>query len=154
MKSLMYFPQEKISQILRPTFTRQDPTCPIAIVGMACRYPGANSIKEFWNLLEQGLEGICKVPEGRWTKENSIILIENVRNTEAGFLSCPIDVFDAKFFNTNSADMALLDPQQRLSLRVVWEALEDAGIDPNSLKNSLTGVFGGWYVQKLKYKKL
>ncbi|XP_035707663.1 mycocerosic acid synthase-like polyketide synthase [Folsomia candida] len=136
---------EKISQILRPTFTRQDPTCPIAIVGMACRYPGANSIKEFWNLLEQGLEGICKVPEGRWTKENSIILIENVRNTEAGFLSCPIDVFDAKFFNTNSADMALLDPQQRLSLRVVWEALEDAGIDPNSLKNSLTGVFGGWW---------
>lgn len=111
---------------------------------MACRYPGANNIKEFWKLLEQGLDGIRKAPEGRWTEENSIIRAENVRNTEAGFLSCPIDTFDAKFFNTNSAELEFLDPQQRISLQVVWEALEDAGIDPNSLKNSLSGVFGGW----------
>lgn len=130
-----------------PAIPIRDPSCPIAIVGMACRYPGANSIKEFWDLLQQGLDGIQKVPAGRWTKESSIILVENVRNTEAGFLSCPIDTFDAKFFNTNSADLAVLDPQQRLSLRVVWEALEDAGIDPNSLKNSLTGVYGGWSVK-------
>lgn len=80
------------------TSTRRDPICPIAIVGMACRYPGANSIKEFWDLLEQGLDGIRKAPEGRWTQKNSIIRVENVRNTQAGFLSCPIDTFDAKFF--------------------------------------------------------
>ena len=67
----------------------------------------------------------------------------NWRSTEAGFLSCSIENFDAKFFNTNAADLQFLDPQQRLSLRVVWEALEHAGIDPLSLKNSLTGVFGG-----------
>ncbi|XP_035705542.1 phenolphthiocerol synthesis polyketide synthase type I Pks15/1 isoform X2 [Folsomia candida] len=117
----------------------------IAIVGMACRYPCANTIAEFWNLLEQGLEGIRKVPEGRWTKDKAFIRMDNMKNTEAGFLSCPIDTFDAKFFNTNAADMHYLDPQQRLSLRVVWEALENSGIDPNTLRNTMTGVFGGWW---------
>ncbi|XP_035716828.1 narbonolide/10-deoxymethynolide synthase PikA1, modules 1 and 2 [Folsomia candida] len=124
----------------------------IAIVGMACRYPGVNSIAEFWELLVNGLDGISKVPERRWTKENALGRMGNWRNTEAGFLSCSIENFDSKFFNTNAADMQFLDPQQRLSLRVVWEALEHAGIDPLSLKNSLTGVFEGWW--RGDYKEL
>ncbi|XP_021946582.1 phenolphthiocerol synthesis polyketide synthase type I Pks15/1-like [Folsomia candida] len=117
----------------------------IAIVGMACRYPCANTIAEFWSLLANGLEGIRKVPEGRWTKDKAFIRMDNMGATEAGFLSCPIHTFDAKFFNTNAADMHYLDPQQRLSLRIVWEALEHAGLDPNTLRNTLTGVFGGWW---------
>ncbi|XP_021946548.1 phenolphthiocerol synthesis polyketide synthase type I Pks15/1-like [Folsomia candida] len=117
----------------------------IAIVGMACRYPCANTIAEFWSLLANGLEGIRKVPEGRWTKDKAFIRMDNMGATEAGFLSCPIHTFDAKFFNTNAADIHYLDPQQRLSLRVVWEALEHAGLDPNTLRNTLTGVFGGWW---------
>ncbi|XP_035709867.1 6-deoxyerythronolide-B synthase EryA2, modules 3 and 4-like [Folsomia candida] len=124
----------------------------IAIVGMACRYPGANSIAEFWELLVNGLDGISKVPERRWTKENALCRMGNWRSTEAGFLFCSIENFDSKFFNTNAADMQFLDPQQRLSLRVVWEALEHARIDPLSLKNSLTGVFGGWW--RGDYKEL
>lgn len=110
---------------------------------MACRYPCANTIAEFWSLLANGLEGIRKVPEGRWTKDKAFIRMDNMGATEAGFLSCPIHTFDAKFFNTNAADMHYLDPQQRLSLRIVWEALEHAGLDPNTLRNTLTGVFGG-----------
>ncbi|XP_035710254.1 phenolphthiocerol synthesis polyketide synthase type I Pks15/1 isoform X2 [Folsomia candida] len=117
----------------------------IAIVGMACKYPGANTISEFWELLENGTDCIVRVPEWRWTKENSYIVMDDVRKTEAGFLSCPIEVFDAKFFNTNQADLAYLDPQQRIALKVVWEALEHARIDPATLKNSLTGVFGGFW---------
>ncbi|XP_021959215.1 narbonolide/10-deoxymethynolide synthase PikA1, modules 1 and 2-like [Folsomia candida] len=117
----------------------------IAIVGMACKYPGANTISEFWDLLENGTDCIVRVPEWRWTKENSYIVMDDVRKTEAGFLSCPIDLFDAKFFNTNQADLAYLDPQQRIALKVVWEALEHARIDPATLRNSLTGVFGGFW---------
>lgn len=112
---------------------------------MASRYPGANTIDEFWTLLEQGIEGIRRCPDDRWTKNRAFIHMEGTRRSEAGFLSCPVDTFDAKFFNTNSADLAYMDPQQRLSLRVVWEGLEHAGIDPLSLKGSLTGVFGGWW---------
>lgn len=134
-----------VKELATPTDIPWELNNSIAIVGMACRYPGANSLEEFWKLLEAGLEGIRKVPEGRWTKENAFMRMDNMKNTEAGFLSCPIDTFDAKFFNTNAADMHYLDPQQRLSLRVVWEALEHAAIDPNALRNTLTGVFGGWW---------
>lgn len=90
----------------------------IAIIGMSSRFPGANSIDEFWKLLEAGDEGICRVPDGRWTKDNAIIRLTDVRKTQAGFLSCPIDQFDAKFFNINSADMAFMDPQQRMTLQI------------------------------------
>jgi acyl transferase domain-containing protein len=96
----------------------------IAIVGMSCRFPGANSIDEFWKLLEAGHEGICRVPNDRWTKDNSLVRLDDVRDirkTEAGFLTCPIDKFDAKFFNTNAADLACMDPQQRLGLQIVWD---------------------------------
>lgn len=88
----------------------------IAIVGMGCRFPGANTLSEFWNLLEQGLEGICKVPQDRWTHKNSLIRLTDVKETEAGFLACPIDEFDARFFKTNVAELATMDPQQRLAL--------------------------------------
>ncbi|XP_035701802.1 uncharacterized protein LOC110862880 isoform X2 [Folsomia candida] len=122
----------------------------IAIVGMACRYPGANNIDEFWSLLENGIDGIVRVPEWRWTKDSAFIMMDGVRQTEAGFLSCPLDMFDAKFFNTNQADLRYLDPQQRIALKVVWEALEDACIDPSTLKNTITGVFGGWWRNDFK----
>lgn len=117
---------------------------------MACRYPGANNIDEFWSLLENGGDGIVRVPEWRWTKDNSFMMMGDVRKTEAGFLSCPVDMFDAKFFNTNQADMDYLDPQQSLALKVVWEALENARIDPSTVKNTLTGVFGGWWRNDFK----
>jgi acyl transferase domain-containing protein len=113
---------------------------------MGCRYPGANTLDEFWTLLASGLEGITKCPEWRWTKEHAAeIRRDDIRSTQAGFLSCPVDTFDAKFFNISPADLSFLDPQQRLALRVVWEALEHAGIDPHSIRNTLTGVFGGWW---------
>ncbi|XP_035712782.1 phenolphthiocerol synthesis polyketide synthase type I Pks15/1 [Folsomia candida] len=117
----------------------------IAIVGMAGRYPGANNMDEFWSLLENGRDGMSRVPEWRWTNENAVIMMDDVRKTEAGFLSCPVDKFDAKFFTTNQSDLGYLDPQQRLALKVVWEALENACIDPAKLRNTLTGVFGGWW---------
>ncbi|XP_035712979.1 phthiocerol/phenolphthiocerol synthesis polyketide synthase type I PpsA-like [Folsomia candida] len=76
--------------------------------------------------------------------------MDNIRNTEAGFLSCRLDMFDAKFFTTNHSDLGYLDPQQRLALKVVWEALENASIDPTTLRNTLTGVFGGWWRNDFK----
>jgi acyl transferase domain-containing protein len=66
---------------------------------------------------------------------------------EAGFLKCPADEFDAKFFGISPREAPLLDPQQRLLLEVTWESLEEAGINPLSLRDSDTGVFIGQWQQ-------
>jgi acyl transferase domain-containing protein len=64
---------------------------------------------------------------------------------QAGFLKCPVDQFDGKFFGISPADLINTDPQQRLLMEVVWESLEHAGINPQTLKNTQTGVFvGSW----------
>jgi acyl transferase domain-containing protein len=70
-------------------------------------------------------------------------LPDDSKKSQAGFLSCPVDDFDGKFFGVSSMELLFMDPQQRLTLQVPWEALEDAGIDPTALKDSYTGVYGG-----------
>lgn len=115
----------------------------IAIVGMACRFPGANSLSEFWDLLIQGKDAIGPAPEGRWTPSKCPNLPEDAINSRAGFLNFPLEDFDSKFFGVSPMELEFMDPQQRLTLQLAWEALEDAGIDPLSLRNSYTGVFGG-----------
>src|SRR5665811_1516447 len=92
-----------------------------------------------------GRDGIIRVPEGRWNKDQCFIRGDNTKDTQAGFLKCPIDMIDGKFFGLNAADLAYMDPQQRLCLQVVWEGIENAGISSANLKESQTGVFGGWW---------
>jgi len=123
---------------------------PIAIVGMSCRYPGANSVQEFWDLLFQGEEGIREPPAFRWTKEHSIRVSQNDRKTNAGFLSTTIDEFDAKFFGVSPKEAAFMDPQTRILHEVLWESLEDAGIDPLSLYGTHTGIFTGSWMNDYK----
>jgi acyl transferase domain-containing protein/glutamate-1-semialdehyde aminotransferase len=105
------------------------PSPEVAVVGMACRFPGAPDAGEFWALLEQGRDGLA-VDAGRDSRRPQGLLPG-------------IDMFDAGLFGISDAEAAHIDPQQRLVLETAWQALEDAAIGPGSLAGSRTGVFVG-----------
>jgi len=120
----------------------------IAIIGIGCRFPGgANSITSFGELLMQGFDSTCEVPKNRWEIDHYYDANPNAKgkiiSRKGSFLNVPIDEFDATFFGMSPREVEYLDPQQRLLLEVTWEAIENAGINPNNLKNSHTGVFIG-----------
>ncbi|MFJ9818067.1 SDR family NAD(P)-dependent oxidoreductase [Streptomyces sp. NPDC101151] len=117
---------------------------PIALVGMAGRFPGADSVDELWDLLSEGRDGVGTVPPGRWDEElvHSTGPAGRITTDQGGFLH-DLDRFDAAFFDIPAREAENLDPQQRLLLESAWHALEDAGIDPKSLRGSRTGVFVG-----------
>ena len=119
---------------------------PIAIVGMACRFPGANDLDTFWNLLTEGKNAVTEYVPGAEAGRFGEIF----RHTEVPDDACrfgafvdDIDQFDAGFFRISPVEADYLDPQQRMMLEMSWVALEDAGIDPNGLKGSMTGVYSG-----------
>ncbi len=116
---------------------------PLAIVGMACRLPGAPDLASFWDLLCRGGNAIREYPGERWdaaalAPEGDALVVPQ----RAGLLDS-VDGFDAEFFGITGREAQLMDPQQRLFLEVVWEALESAGIPPLGLKGTRTGVFVG-----------
>jgi acyl transferase domain-containing protein len=110
----------------------------VAVIGMSCRFPGANSPAEFWDLLSKGNDAIRPVSPDR-----PYLRLPGGKVIKAGFLSCPLDEFDAKFFGICPREALFLDPQQRILLEVTWESLEAAGINPHSLRDSNTVVFIG-----------
>ncbi len=124
---------------------------PIAIIGIGCRFPIANHVKNFWNLLAQGQDCITEIPKDRWDVDLFYNPNPNIPNKmdvrNGGFLNSPIDQFDANFFNISHREAEWMDPQQRLLLEVTWEALENAAINPLSLKGSKVGVFIGQCAQ-------
>jgi myxalamid-type polyketide synthase MxaB len=120
---------------------------PIAIVGMACRFPGdVSNPEDFWKLLNEKRNAITEVP--RWRVDLDRIFAPfpaqsgRTYSKWAGLLDRP-DGFDAEFFGIAPREAGAMDPQQRLLLEASWEALEDAGIDPKSLAGTNAGVFLG-----------
>ena len=124
-------------------------TEPIAVVGMGCRLPGGvNNADEFWELLQDGASGIVRVPADRWDADafysDDHTVPGTICNREGGFLtSWQPDEFDAEFFGIAPREAAAMDPQQRLLLEVAWEALENAGINPRTIRGTQTAVFVG-----------
>lgn len=116
---------------------------PIAIIGLSCRFPGgADNPEAYWQLLQEGRDAIREVPEWRWDTHAFTQAGKEAPHWYGGFLE-GIDRFDPEFFGIAPREANTMDPQQRLVLEVTWEALERAGIIPESLFNSQTGVFLG-----------
>ncbi|MDR3537910.1 MAG: beta-ketoacyl synthase N-terminal-like domain-containing protein [Acetobacteraceae bacterium] len=119
---------------------------PIAIVGLACRLPGADGPAAFWRLLCDGVDAIATVPPARWPIDALYDPDPQAPGRMAtrwgGFID-GVDQFDAAFFGMSPREAAQADPQQRLALELAWEALEDAGIRARTLSGSRTGVFMG-----------
>ncbi|MFE6038316.1 type I polyketide synthase [Streptomyces sp. NPDC056452] len=113
---------------------------PVAVIGMSCRLPGAADPVSFWDLLRSGTDAVTEVPAGRWPDRSGSG--QGDHPARGGFLP-DIDRFDADFFGISPLEAAATDPQQRLTLELAWEAVEQARIDPSTLEATPTGVFVG-----------
>ena len=119
---------------------------PIAIVGMSCRFAGAANVDDYWRVISEGIDATGEIPASRWNVDaffdptGEQIGKMSVRN--AGMVA-DVDKFDAAFFGISPREASRMDPQQRLLLEVAWEALEVAGLAPDRVSGSTTGVFIG-----------
>ena len=116
----------------------------VAIVGMACRFPGAPDLWSFWDLIEKGESAVSRIPAGRWRREDLEFAEEKTAAAASwGAFVEDIDRFDAGFFRIPPVEARLIDPQQRMMLETSWQALEDAGLDPGSMKGRRAALYGG-----------
>jgi len=124
-------------------------TEPIAIIGAGCRFPGGVDTPEaFWQLLHAGVDAVATVPASRWDSEHYYDPDPDAAGkmyVKTGAFLADIERFEPAFFGIAPSEAASLDPQQRLLLETSWEALEHAGIAPDRLQGSRTGVFIGLF---------
>src|SRR5690349_6346356 len=118
----------------------------IAIVGASCRFPGAENLEEFWQLLATGGDAVSELDDRRWSTR----FYYHPDRSEPGKsytwsagLIAGVDLFEPAFFGISPREAAQMDPQQRLLLELAWHAFEDAGIPPSKMSGNPTGVYIG-----------
>jgi acyl transferase domain-containing protein/acyl carrier protein len=119
---------------------------PIAIIGIGCRFPGANGPAEFWTLLRDGVDAIGEVPPDRFDQHafyDPDPTVPGKMNTRWGGFLGQVDQFDPNFFGISPREAVRMDPQQRFLLELTWEALQDAGQVPERLAGTPVSVFVG-----------
>ncbi|HEY6877037.1 MAG TPA: beta-ketoacyl synthase N-terminal-like domain-containing protein, partial [Polyangiales bacterium] len=133
--------------------TEQRPNTPIAIVGLAGRFPGARDVDALWKLLIEKTDAIRPVPKERWDATVALDPQKTIQGV-GGFLE-GVDEFDPTFFGISPREAEDIDPQQRLMLEASFRALEDAGVRPDLLKDSRTGVYVGasWHDYEILRKE-
>ena len=118
----------------------------IAIVGASCRFPGAENLDEFWQLLASAGDAVSEVDDRRWSTRFYYHPDRSEPGKSytwsAGLIS-GVDLFEPAFFGISPREAAQMDPQQRLLLELVWHAFEDAGIPASKMAGSATGVYIG-----------
>ena len=117
----------------------------IAVVGIDCRFPGADSTDALWQVLMNGDVATSTVPAARWDVDrfHSDPSRPGTMNTRHAHFIDDVDLFDNEFFGISPVEAAAMDPQQRLVLQSAWRAIEDAAIDPRALAGTDAGVFVG-----------
>jgi myxalamid-type polyketide synthase MxaB len=119
---------------------------PIAVVGMACRLPGAANLERYWELISSGRSAFQEIPADRWDVDEFYDRDPDTPGKMAtrwcAFVE-GVDQFDSLFFGITPREATRMDPQQRMLLEVSWEALEHAGLAPDQLAGTATGVFVG-----------
>jgi len=140
--------QDKVDRLERERDALHAAThAPIAVVGMACRFPGgADTPEAFWELLKNGVDASCEVPPARWNVDAVFdpdpAAPGKTYVRRGGFLQS-VDGFDAGLFGIAPREAASIDPQQRLVLELAWEALENANLAIDRLYDQPVGVYVG-----------
>ena len=132
-----------------------EPEEPIAIVGMACRFPGAEDLSAFWHLLVNGESAVTEgSPRSGVGQIGELFPDAAVKEPACRFGAYVegIDLFDPEFFRISPVEAQLLDPQQRMMLETSRQALEDAALAPDQLKGTRTGVYVG--ISNIEYRGL
>ena len=143
--ALRSVPRARSSEAQGPAPAEADQE-PIAIVGMACRFPGCQDPAGFWQLLRDGVDAIQEVPAERWDADAYFDTNPDApgkMSTRWGGFLQDASRFDAGFFGISPREAECMDPQQRLLLELTWEALENANIDPAALHGTRGCVFAG-----------
>ncbi|MBT2457717.1 SDR family NAD(P)-dependent oxidoreductase, partial [Streptomyces sp. ISL-86] len=130
---------------------------PIAVIGIACRFPGADDYRRFWDVIRNDRSQVGEVPQARWDMGGGVPA--EVSGDDAGSppsrwagLIDDVDSFDAQFFRLSPLEAESTDPQQRIMLELAWSCLEDAAIAPSALSGRDVGVFIGSF--NMDYKEL
>jgi len=127
----------------------------IAIIGMACRFPGARNYEEYWDNLIAGKNCVGEIPKDRWSWEDYYgdpASDDSKTNIKYGGFIDDVDKFDPLFFKISPREAGYMDPQHRIFLESTWHAIEDAGYNPVDLSGKDIGVYAG--VSKNDYAEL
>ena len=124
----------------------KSPNEPIAVIGMACRFPGGANPSDFWDFLASGGDAVSEIPADRWNAADYYDPDPNAVGkmyTKYGAFLPDFDYFSPAFFGISPREAQFMDPQQRMLLEVAWEALENAAVVPEHLSEQQVGIFVG-----------